>query len=59
MTTLIVLKQTTALGPERTVLARFNLVCLNVLMSLGRRDGGGLTKYLFEGCITRLINSYS
>lgn len=39
MTTLIVLKQTTALGPERTVLARFNLVCFNVLMSFGRAEG--------------------
>lgn len=36
ITTVIVLKQTTALGPQTTVLARFNLVCFNAT-----GEGGG------------------
>lgn len=49
MSRVIVLKQTAALGPQTTILARFNLVSDHVLMS-GKGVRGALYKPRVVGC---------
>lgn len=56
MDAVIVLKQTTALGPQTTVLARFNLVCS--MFNVTEGGEGGISN-LFEGRMEWLINSRS